>query len=208
MSTLANYPRAIPHLAASTVQRQLAILLCMLLASCAPIIRKDAPIESVSMLPDEWVSAGKISLQAAAGEAIGNRVMRYRLQQRGQDYSLHLSGAFGLGAVLVEQNGDRVTVQRGDTTLGQAESSEALFEQLTGLSLPVSLLRFWLTGRPGPGEMAAVSRRSATGFEQAGWSVAYLSLGLFEGLTLPRKLRAQGDQGRLTIVVSEWRAAP
>ncbi|NND38163.1 MAG: outer membrane lipoprotein LolB [Pseudomonadales bacterium] len=188
-------------------KRCVVLVLAMLMANCAPLTRHDAPIDTVSQLPENWLSAGKIALQPSTTGASINRVLRYRLQQRGEDFTLRLSGAFGLGAVLVEQQGDRVTMRRGDELLGDAESSEALLEQLTGLALPVSLLRYWLSGRPGPTDQAAVFSRSASGFEQAGWTVAYLSLGLFDGLTLPRKLRAQGEQGKLTIVVSEWQAA-
>lgn len=99
-----------------------------------------------------------------------------------------------------------VSLSRGGEVLEQAHSGDALFRELTGLQLPVSLLRYWITGRPGPQAIAAISRRHATGFEQAGWTVQYPALGEYDGLTLPRKLKVLGEPASFTIVVANWAA--
>lgn len=185
-----------------TSLRPLALLLLALLASCSTLGPRDGPIAAVSSLPEQWRSYGKIALRAASGGE--HRVLRYRLEQRGEDFTLRLSGLFGLGAVVIEQQGRNVTLLRGGKPLQQAGSAEALLLAQTGLDLPVSLLRYWLGGKPGPRALAAVSERSGSGFSQAGWQVSYLALAEYDGYTLPRKLRAEGEPGSVTIAVAGW----
>ncbi|MGB5326312.1 MAG: lipoprotein insertase outer membrane protein LolB [Pseudomonadales bacterium] len=192
-------------LATRSAARLLLILLLLTLAACAPLAQRATQIDSLSRLPETWRCQGKLALRAERADGSSeSQVLRFRLEQHGEDFTLQLSGLFGLGAAVIEQRGGVVTLQRGPALLEQADSSEALLLQLTGLDLPVSLLRYWLAGRPGPREIARVERRHASGFEQAGWTVSYLALAEYAGNTLPRKIRATGSPGSVTIVVADW----
>lgn len=189
----------------SIVQRWLLFCALGALASCAQIGTRNAPIDQVSPLPPHWACEGKIALRTSAADgSVENSLLRYQLEQRGEDYTLKLSGALGFGAVVVERAKGVVSLSRGGEVIEQAHSVDALFRELTGLQLPVSLIRYWITGRPGPKTIAEISRRNATGFEQAGWSVQYPALGEFDGLILPRKLKVIGEPASFTIVVAKW----
>ncbi|MBT8149713.1 MAG: hypothetical protein KJO24_07275, partial [Gammaproteobacteria bacterium] len=118
------------------------------LQGCAQLGSRPAP-QGQQVLPAQWQNLGKIAISIPAADAAAassNHVLRYVWQQNGEDYSVRLSGTFGLGAVTVERHGEQVSLLRGGEVIEQASSSEQLFYRHTGLQLPVSQLRYWITG--------------------------------------------------------------
>lgn len=189
----------------------------LLLHGCAQLRpRGELPPQA---LPTNWENSGKIALNinAQGQEQPGsNHVLRYVWQQQGEDYTLKLSGAFGLGAVVIQREGDSVTLTRGENVIAQASDSEDLFFQHTGLWLPVSLLRYWITGAP---DAAAANKpvtntpvateqntaaRHIAGFVRNGWTVSYPKVDQWQGYTLPRKMVASGQEAALTVAIARW----
>jgi len=211
-------PNLEPHHSADALQwgtrpglMFVAMFLLAALQGCAQLGSRTAlPLQQE--LPAQWQNTGKIAINIPAADtatAGSNHILRYVWQQNGEDYSVRLTGAFGLGAVTVERRGEQVLLLRGDRVIEQASSSEQLFYRHTGLLLPVSLLRYWITGVPDaavkqahkPGEQAATVLAS---FERSGWRVSFPKTMVQQGITLPRKIIAKGREAAVTVAIARW----
>ena len=177
----------------------------------------------VSSWPSSWQTKGKIAIRVQAqtsNEKTSTHVLRYNWAQSGENYTIGLSGAFGLGSMIIQRNDERITLSRGQQLLAEAGHADQLFYQHTGLTLPVSLLRHWITGVPGPdlptmpAHNFSASASDATalpelkGFAQAGWTVRYTKTERHGNLTLPRKMMAQGPRESLSVAVASWHLGP
>lgn len=77
-----------------------------------------------------------------------------------------------LARISVEASG--ATLERADGSTEHAPDADALVARVLHVALPVSSLRDWMQGRPGPGATEGVQRDDAgrlLSFSQDGWSV-------------------------------------
>ena len=65
-------------------------------------------------------------------------------------FTLRLHGPFGQGSVLIEGQPGSVSLRRANGQVTRAGSAEALLSQELGWSVPVSVMRYWILGRPAP----------------------------------------------------------
>ena len=89
-----------------------------------------------------------------------------------------------------------------------APSVEALMQEQLGWYVPVAGLRYWLTGRPGPGFIdhreVDLSGRLLR-LEQDGWQVAFQRyMSIDEMIELPRKLELSNPRLRVRLVIDQW----
>jgi len=178
---------------------------------------------TISSWPSSWQTKGKIAIRVQAqtsNEKASTHVLRYDWTQSGENYTIGLSGAFGLGSMIIQQNNERITLSRGQQLLAEAGNADQLFSQYTGLTLPVSLLRHWITGVPGP-DLPTVSTHNFStpasdatalpelnGFAQAGWTVRYAKTERSGNLALPKRIMAQGPRASLSVAVASWHLGP
>lgn len=116
---------------------------------------------------------------------------------------LNLSTPFGttLAELVLSYQGERVSsavLNRGDS-LEQAEDPEALLYQLTGLTLPVSGLRWWLQGRPMPN---MPFERDGTHLLQAGWRI---TAGDYREGIRPYRIELRRDDLTVRVIINEWK---
>ena len=117
-----------------------------------------------------------------------------------------LSLATPLGTTLAEltiqyQDGQTVAarLQHGQD-VSSADNPEALLEQVAGLQLPVSGMRWWLRGQPVPsGELI----RHEVGFTQNGWLIIASD---YRGGTLPYRVELSRDDIKVRVLMNEWSA--
>jgi outer membrane lipoprotein LolB len=178
---------------------------------------------TISSWPSNWQTKGKIAIHVQAqstNEKTSTHVLRYDWTQIGENYTIGLSGAFGLGSMIIQRNDERITLSRGQQLLAEAGNADQLFYQHTGLTLPVSLLRHWITGVPGP-DLPTVSTHNFSapvsdaaalpelkGFAQAGWTVRYAKTEQHGNLALPKKMMAQSPRASLSVAVASWHLGP
>lgn len=118
-----------------------------------------------------------------------------------------LSLSSPLGNTLAElsilyQQGDIVsaTLKHGQTTEIAADP-ESLLQNLAGLTLPVSGMRWWLRGLPDP---RMPFTRTGDSFSQSGWLVSATD---FRDGVLPYKVELTRDDLRIRVMISEWSTA-
>lgn len=118
-----------------------------------------------------------------------------------------LSLATPLGTTLAEltiayQHGEIVsaTLKHGKTT-DVADDPESLLQQISGLQLPVSGMRWWMRGQPDP---RLPFTRSGESFIQSGWVISPTD---FRDGPLPYRIELNRDDLRVRVMINEWSSA-
>ncbi len=195
---------------------RLAAVCCLLLvASCAQqsvIESTDYHLQRAALLshPD-WQMRGKIGLKVDGKP----RSAMLNWQQTGTEYSIRLSGPFGMGAVNIENNGKQVSLlQAGKPTI-TADSADQLLNQVTGVSAPLDNIRYWVRGLAAESRLSKLALDPLSGlpakFEQDGWLLSFDRYKRHNKFLLPGRIvvQAAGDQQTegaetVTILVSRW----
>ena len=151
---------------------------------------------------DRWSIDGRIAIQT------GNEGWHASLewQQRGDGYTIALSGPFGQGAVRLEGDGDRVTLRTGEDEALVDDDPELLLYRQLGWRVPVNALRYWVLGIPAPGP--EVHELNAQGFlarlQQAGWNIEFRDYARQGDRALPGKVFVSNHQARVRLVIDQW----
>jgi len=186
------------------MRRALILFYCAALAACAA--QKVAPPSATwEQRLKDLQHATVWQLDGRAAVAVGTQGWQATLNWR-QDNSfaeLHLSGPFGIGALVVRQGPDGLA-------LNGAPPSDAVLSQLKdrmGFEPPLDDLRFWLLGVPDPGAAYEVVRNDqdrAQQLTQDGWKIVYDRYLPIGGDLLPARLVLSRDAVRVRIVIDHW----
>lgn len=192
-----------------------AILLTLLLASCATVPRGSAPPidpelawsdrrPQLQALP-EWNLSGRISVTGPDG------VWNARLQwtQHDDAYDIFFMTPFGQRIARLHGGRSGVVLDMPDQAPLQAATAGELLAASFGWSAPVEALRYWVLGAPQP-RAAAATRLDEHGrllqLEQDGWRIDYPQYTRVGGAVgeLPRRLTMEGPPLRIRLVVDGW----
>ncbi len=151
-----------------------------------------------------WRASGRVAVSGAADS--GSASLHWR--QTAEKFTIRLFGPFGQGAVLIQGQPQSVSLRRAGGDIKHAASAEELLSRELGWSVPVTVLRYWILGRPAPGysvtEMKLNEEDLLGHLKQAGWQVAFQRYrGVGDGW-LPVKIELSRDRLRVRIVVSQW----
>lgn len=148
-----------------------------------------------------WQLSGRIGITSAQQAHSGY----LNWIQCGAKYEVRINGPLGSGAVKLVGDATQVTLYEGSNDPVTATSAEELL-QYYGWELPLSQLRFWIRGVPDP---AQDHTETSTGFEQAGWSLAFPRQATVDQFALPAKATAAAkDNTRVTLVIQDWQLKP
>lgn len=152
---------------------------------------------------DGWQISGKIGIRAPQDSGSGTLFWLQR-----QDYfDIRLSGPLGRGATRLTGRPEAVTLEVAGQGRFEAQSPEALVESQLGWQLPVSNLLWWVRGLPAPDSRSRISLdnngRLAT-LQQDDWSVQYLGYEEEDGLDLPSRIKLEGRNLQITLVIKDW----
>lgn len=152
---------------------------------------------------DGWQISGKIGIRAPQDSGSGTLFWL----QRQEYFDIRLSGPLGRGATRLTGRPDAVTLEVAGQGRFEADSPEALVESQLGWQLPVSNLLWWIRGLPAPDSRSRVSLdvngRLAT-LQQDDWHVEYLGYAEENGLTLPSRIKLEGRDLQITLVIKDW----
>jgi outer membrane lipoprotein LolB len=189
------------------MHRLLLIIGCAtVLAGC--ITTRPAPLPSATAWEQRVADLQKAQvwqLDGRAAVAVGTQGWQATLdwQQRAGSTEVHLSGPFGVGALVLKQSADGLS-------LNGAPPSDAVLTQLQeklGFELPLDHLRFWLLGVPDPSAAFELERNAqdrALHLTQSDWSIDYDRYMAVGGDSLPAHLVLQRDTVRVRIAVDHW----
>jgi outer membrane lipoprotein LolB len=182
------------------------VVCSVLLAACVTSRRSAAPPASGWEQRVVALQAlGSWQLDGRAAVAVGTQGWQATLnwQQHGESTEVHLSGPFGVGALLLKRGPDGLS-------LNGAPPSDAVLAQLQerlGFDLPLDHLRFWLLGVPDPGAAFEVKRNQqdrAAQLTQGDWSIDYDRYIPVDGDVLPAHVVLTHEGVRVRIAVDRW----
>ena len=177
---------------------------CALLFACATTRPAKSSLQwqqrlSDLQVPHSWQMDGR------AAVALGSQGWQASMnwQQRGPSAEVHLSGPFGIGAVVLSQS-------PAGLSLNGAPPSDAVIGQVQerlGFQPPLDHLRFWLLGVPDPALDSEVVRNDqdrAQQLTQDGWLVTYDRYLPAGPDLLPTRVVLSRADVRVRIVVDHW----
>ena len=170
-----------------------------------------------------WSFAGKIAIKVNTKSQKANITW----ETDHNDYDILLYGPFGQGKIHIQKLGEQVSLT-SDGKTKYADDPETLLYQTTGLSLPISSLKYWIRGVEDP-SYPANKELDLDGdlaqLRQEDWTVNYSGYDIFENnrgdrLLLPNKLKLFNQKASkdntspneplntaaisATIVIKEW----
>ena len=189
------------------VPRPLLLAFVLLLAGCAgtPARMPQDWTAHVAQVSERgsWELQGKIGLRAASNS--GSALLSWR--QRAADYRLVLSGALGLGKLVLAGDPGGVNWTGRDGQLRRHPDPQALIREVWGWEVPVASLPYWVRGLPDPAQplhSPVIENGLAMSFSQAGWVVEPQAYRAVDGVDLPTRVRLQGEGAVLTVSISRW----
>jgi len=181
------------------MRRALTLMGCCALAACATTRTPPPPPTSWEQRISQLQGADNWQLDGRAAVALGTQGWQATLtwKQTGGTAELHLSGPFGIGAMVIRQDA-------GDAVLAQVQDK-------LGFELPIENLHYWLLGVPDPGSIFDLTRNEqdrAKVLSQAGWSIAYDRYMPVAGDVLPARLTLTRADVRVRIIIDHWTGPP
>lgn len=194
--------------------RPLLILVVAAVAACATKPPKPddpqaawAARETVLRQLESWALDGELSVHTDEEGWFAGVSWR----QDGERFRIDLKDSLGRIVARIESDGRRVTLTQHDGSRTRAATPENLMREIYGWALPVSGLRYWVLGIPGPDRAGQSQRRYKLDdrgrlavLEQAGWLVDYEGYQDFEPVSLPEKISVAGHDLRVKLVVDSW----
>lgn len=172
-------------------------MLCItaILSGCATV----KPPQSQPSSASAFIVTGAI---AAKNQQQGWTATFYWTQNTPEDYQIMISAPLGSDTMEITQHPNGVTFREGRHIL-HARQAEELLAKETGIRLPMHHLYHWIKGKPAPGPITSITR-SVTGdiirLQQAGYTLEYDHYQDH----YPYKIRLQGHQLSVKIVVKQW----
>ena len=187
------------------MQHRLGVFaLCAVLAALAGC----ASTRLAQVLPASNASIGAFSLNARVAVRLDDRgytaSLRWRHSQAHD--SLRLLSPLGTVVGEIEADSNGATLTTGDKKVYRSNDVQALTREVLGWDLPLSGLRYWVTGRADPAlPVQALSRDNKERLKsllQNDWRVAYLEY--FGDSALPARLTLAYDRLNLRLIVEHW----
>jgi outer membrane lipoprotein LolB len=191
----------------------LFVALALLLSACASRLK---PAQQAAELDQGrlaaiavqggWVASGRLA--ASNGEDSGQLRFRWRETPLGSD--IFLRAPMGQGSWRLQVNDRGAWLEDGEGNRDWAEDAQALLQARLGWSMPVALLRGWLTGVPGPtAEAMVVAENGAPfAFAEQGWQVQYQDYTEVEQVAVPRRVEVVSGQQEARLLVAQWQWLP
>lgn len=153
---------------------------------------------------DGWQISGKVGIRSA--QESGSATLFWLQRQSYSD--IRLSGPLGQGASRLTGRPGAIVLDIANQGRFEAASPEALLEERLGWRLPVSNLLWWIRGLPEPDRRSQVTLDADSRLarlQQDGWQVDYLGYTEHDGYALPARIKLQGHDLTVTLVIKEWR---
>ncbi len=194
------------------MMRWAALLLAVTLAGCAGR-GPSVPTGPATLWPDRmaaldlldtWGLQGRLALKSPRESASGS----VRWWQASDGFDLRVHGALGRGALRLTENIGGARLERSELPPIEATNANVLLaDALPDTPLPMASLRYWVLGRPAPGEVQTrqldADNRLAL-LRQDGWEIRYLEYQSVPPWVLPSKLRANRGDFELRLAIKRW----
>ncbi|MBQ0720158.1 MAG: outer membrane lipoprotein LolB [Gammaproteobacteria bacterium] len=193
-------------------------LFALLLSACAPLQKQPDP--AIQLTPPSW-PAHQSAMQAIDSWQLQGK-LAYRNDktsgsawfdwtQHGDNFTIYLSGPFGVGTVQISGNAQAITLSQPGEADISSHSSSALTQRLFGWQLPVEPMRAWVRGIPAGSTAGSIKTFNQKGLLDTlledGWQ---LNISRYQGGPrgpLPGKIKGHSDKLSFTLLLKDWRFA-
>jgi outer membrane lipoprotein LolB len=137
-------------------------------------------------------------------------------QQAPNTLTLKLTGPLGLGEMTLLDDGQAVTLQRGNRLLVTGDSADTVLQDGLGLaaSVPLEQIRQWVRGLPGAASTVVrdkQGRLSSLRFKDkqgTGWLARFLGYTRLEQISVPALITASGGPYSVRLRLKNWQLVP
>ncbi len=153
---------------------------------------------------DSWQLKGKLAYRndADSGSAW------FDWSQRGEQFTIYLSGPFGVGTVQISGNAQTITLSQPGEADINAHSSSELTQQLFGWQLPVEQMRSWVRGIPASSSSGTIKTFSEEGLleslQENDWQLTINRYQAGPHGPLPGRIKGHSDKLSFTLLLKEW----
>ena len=152
---------------------------------------------------DGWQISGKIGIRAPSDS--GSATLFWL--QRQEYFDIRLAGPLAVGSARISGRNDDVVLDLSTQGRFTSNSAEDLLEKGLGWRLPLTQLFWWVRGLPAPDSTSQVTLDTDSQLnrlEQDGWKIQYLSYLEQDGYNLPERIKLQGQDLQVTLVIKDW----
>jgi outer membrane lipoprotein LolB len=177
------------------------LLLILLFAGCATV---PVAVQRPAQADAPFAFNGRVAFKQ--GEKRDNAGVRW-VHSSAEDEILLLA-PLGQTMARIHRDAQETTLEASGKRYTDHDM-ESLMQQVLGWHLPLSGLRYWVTGLPVPGD-ASIIERDANGqvsaLRQQGWEIAYTRYAAATPDALPLRLKLQRDGMEVLLLIDEWEA--
>jgi len=177
------------------------------LTGCATLFHQSPPTANTSSNTlanlQDWHLEGRLGVQSPA-EAWQARIVWHH--EINQDRVLVL-GPLNQGMLSIVLRKGVIYLNEGRGGQVSSHEPEAVLQERLGFPVPLYSLRHWILGLPDPAR-ASTSQPDSGGasvFGQAGWTVESSDHRISDGYRIPGKLKIQGGEVKLKLVIDQWK---
>ena len=147
----------------------------------------------------------RVEGKVAIVEGQRRHTARFIWQQTADQYDVLLWGPLGQGNTRLRGHAEHVEITAGGQSTALSGHPDTVMRQQLGWSLPLAMLRWWLTGQPMPAEGVAAIVTDAEGrlvaFRQFGWRIRYENFDIEGQPPQPLRISAERPGYRIDLVV-------
>ena len=146
---------------------------------------------------DEWNASGRFVV-IYEKESIN---AKFIWKQETEGFELRILNSLGLRSIVFRGN------NQGINSIDGAASDDIIANEDLLELIPLSEMRFWLTGNPDPMiEFSLYTKDSENiSFTQSGWNVKILENREIDSFYLPGKINISNSESSITILISDWK---
>tara|TARA_B100001057_G_scaffold76213_2_gene70932 strand:- start:11206 stop:11802 length:597 start_codon:yes stop_codon:yes gene_type:complete len=176
------------------------IMMIYLLTGCAfsnqSLFLKDNK-DTLYPLFDEWKASGRFIFNHEK-ESIN---AKFIWKQETEEFELRILNSLGMRSVLFRGN------DQGINSIDGAASEDIIADEGLLELIPLSEMRFWLTGNPNPMiKFSTLSKDSENiSFSQSGWNVKILENREIDSFYFPEKINISNSESSIIILISDWK---
>jgi len=176
------------------------IMMAYLITSCVSsnqsLFLKDNK-DALYPLLDEWNASGRFVV-IYEKESIN---AKFIWKQETEEFELRILNSLGLRSIVFRGN------NQGINSIDGAASDDIIANEDLLELIPLSEMRFWLTGNPDPMiEFSLYTKDSENiSFTQSGWNVKILENREIDSFYFPGKINISNSESSITILISDWK---
>ena len=203
-----NYRPALPALG-------FIALLLLLLSACAPLQKQADP--TIQFIPPSWpahqskmasIDSWQIKGKLAYRNNVDSGSAWFDWTQHGDNFTIYLSGPFGVGTVQISGNAQAITLSQPGEADISSHSSSALTQRLFGWQLPVEQMRYWVRGIPANTSGRAFETFNKEGLldtlQEDGWKININRYQAGPRGPLPGKIKGSSNELAFTLLLKAW----